>query len=134
MSVPKSTLLKYQLPKQGSDLHDEMYISSTPKQIFHSTIYLKILQKSVWAECWKEFKFAIDIRAGDTKPVEKEEDSNDGSSSSSSSDSKSEDHYGVIHEDHSKARTYDLEDCYRDLLSGQATRLVSSSKLSFVIF
>ena len=113
MSVPKCTLLKYQLPKQGSDLHDEMYISSTPKYIFHSTIYLKILQKSVWAECWKEFKFAIDIRAGDTKPVEKEDDSNDGSSSSSSSDSKSEDHYGVIHEDHSKARTYDLEDCYR---------------------
>jgi len=62
--------------------------------------------KSVWAECWKEFKFAIDIRAGDTKPVEKEEDSNDGSSSSSSSDSKSEDHYGVIHEDHSKATTH----------------------------
>lgn len=62
--------------------------------------------KSVWAECLKEFKFAIDIRAGDTKPVEKEEDSSDGSSSSSSSDSKSEDHYGVIHEDHSKATTH----------------------------
>lgn len=62
--------------------------------------------KSVWAECWKEFKFAIDIRAGDTKPVEKEEDSADGSSSSSSSDSKSEDHYGVIHEDNSKATTH----------------------------
>merc|ERR1719264_2200480 len=62
--------------------------------------------KSVWAECWKEFKFAIDIRAGDTKPVEKEEESSDGSSSSSSSDSKSEDHYGVIHEDPSKATTH----------------------------
>ena len=35
--------------------------------------------------------------------MEKEEDSSDGSGSSSSSDSKSEDHYGVIHEDHSKA-------------------------------
>ena len=51
---------------------------------------------SIWAECWKEFKFAVDIRAGDTKPVEKEEESD--SSSSSSSDSKSDDHYGVITE------------------------------------
>ena len=50
-------------------------------------------QKSVWAECWKEFKFAIDIRAGDTKPVEKDEDSSDGSSSSGSSDTKSQ---GII--------------------------------------
>lgn len=63
------------------------------------------MQKSLWTECWKEFKFAIDIRAGDTKPVEKEEGSGDGSSSSSS-DTKSEaDHYGVITEDHSKATT-----------------------------
>ena len=54
----------------------------------------------------KEFKFAIDIRAGDTKPVEKEESSSDGSSTGGSSDSKSEDHYGVIHEDHSKATTH----------------------------
>ena len=38
--------------------------------------------------------------------MEKEEDSSDGSGSSSSSDSKSEDHYGVIHEDHSKATTH----------------------------
>lgn len=52
--------------------------------------------------CWKEFKFAIDIRAGDTKPVEKEEESSDGSSSSASSTA---DHYGVITEDHSKATT-----------------------------
>ena len=51
---------------------------------------------SIWAECWKEFKFAVDIRQGDTKPVEKEEESD--SSSSSSSDSKSDDHYGVITE------------------------------------
>ena len=51
---------------------------------------------SIWAECWKEFKFAVDIRAGDTKPVEKEEESD--SSSSSGSDDKSENHYGVISE------------------------------------
>merc|ERR1719410_2684181 len=51
---------------------------------------------SIWAECWKEFKFAVDIRQGDTKPVEKEEETD--SSSSSGSDSKSEDHYGVITE------------------------------------
>ena len=56
-----------------------------------------ILQQSVWAECWKEFKFAVDIRAGDTKPVPSESSSG---SSSGSSDSHSEsDHYGVINED-----------------------------------
>lgn len=58
---------------------------------------------SMWSECWKEFKFAIDFRAGDTKPVEKEESSEDDSSSTTGSDGKSEDHYGIITEDHSKA-------------------------------
>ena len=112
---------------QPLHLHEAMCIISTQKlNLYFLTIFPKILQKSVWAECWKEFKFAIDIRAGDTKPVEKEDDSNDGSSSSSSSDSKSEDHYGVIHEDHSKARTYDLEDCYRDFVQ-------SSDQISLVI-
>jgi len=60
--------------------------------------------KSIWSECLKEFKFAIDIRSGDTKPVEKEEDSSH--DSSSTSDSKSDDHYGVINEDHSKATNF----------------------------
>jgi len=54
--------------------------------------------QNVWASCWKEFKFAVDLRAGDTKPVEQEEDSN--GSGSNSDDAKSEGHYGVIDEDH----------------------------------
>ena len=46
----------------------------------------------------------MDVRAGDTKPVEKEEESSSGSSSSEDGlSTKSEDHYGVINEDHSKA-------------------------------
>ena len=55
----------------------------------------------------REFKFAVDIREGDTKPVEKEEESSNASGSDDSSDSKSEnDHYGVINEDHSKAASH----------------------------
>ena len=70
---------------------DERFLWSYFHKLFLSLSFFS--QKSVWAECWKEFKFAIDIRAGDTKPVEKEEDSSDGSSSSSSSDTKSQ---GII--------------------------------------
>ena len=50
--------------------------------------YISFLQQNVWASCWKEFKFAVDLRAGDTKPVEQEEDSN--GSGSNSDDAKSE--------------------------------------------
>ena len=50
--------------------------------------YIIFLQQNVWASCWKEFKFAVDLRAGDTKPVEQEEDSN--GSGSNSDDAKSE--------------------------------------------
>ena len=76
-------------------------ISRIQKRIFLKLVkwsYFTLLFQgpSIWAECWKEFKFAVDIRQGDTKPVEKEEETD--SSSSSGSDSKSEDHYGVITE------------------------------------
>ena len=63
-------------------------------------------------EMWKEFKFALDLRAGDSKPIPKEDSGSSSSSSSSSSDktgaggggggSKSllneESHYGEIAE------------------------------------
>ncbi len=71
-----------------------------------------VIQASIWTECWKEFKFAVDLRAGDTKPVEKEDDesgsgsgkSGGGDSGDSSSTTSGDDHYGVINEDlHSKA-------------------------------
>ena len=70
---------------------DERFLWSYFHKLFLSLSFFS--QKSVWAECWKEFKFAIDIRAGDTKPAEKDEDSSDGSNSNGSSDTKSQ---GII--------------------------------------
>ena len=50
----------------------------------------------------------MDIRAGDTKPVPQEDASGSGSGSDSNSDTKSEDHYGVINEDHDQSKATSL--------------------------
>ena len=59
--------------------------------------------QSIWVECFKEIRMALDIRIGSTRPVQKEESSNSSSSSSSESSS-SEDIYGLSNLPHDEQK------------------------------
>ena len=52
--------------------------------------------ESAWAEFWKELKFAIDIRAGDTKPANPDAKSRASSSKGSKSIIDDDHPYGII--------------------------------------
>ena len=55
------------------------------------------LQESLMHNMWQDFKFAVNFRAGDTKPVE--EGSKDKSEAGTKSIGKEESHYGEIGND-----------------------------------
>lgn len=59
--------------------------------------------ESVWAEMWEEFKFAVDFRAGDTKPIKKLGSSRAASKSLlsklSKSNAESLNKYGIINDE-----------------------------------
>jgi len=64
--------------------------------------------ESVWAEMWEEFKFAVNFRAGDTKPIRKMSASRSKSllSKLSKSNAESLNRYGIINdEDHKSIKS-----------------------------
>ena len=58
--------------------------------------HLLCVQESVWAEMWEEFKFAVNFRAGDTKPIKRGSSRAASKSLLSKSNAESLNKYGVI--------------------------------------
>jgi len=55
--------------------------------------------ESVWAEMWEELKFAVNFRAGDTKPIKKESSRAASKSLLSKSNAESLNKYGIINDE-----------------------------------
>ena len=57
---------------------------------------MRAVQESVWAEMWEELKFAVNFRAGDTKPIKSGSSRAASKSLLSKSNAESINKYGVI--------------------------------------